>query len=61
MGDSLTIIGFGLTEEGGDNSNVLQETQVNYANTTECANLFASQNEVLPDVMLCAGGEGADA
>lgn len=60
-GDELTIIGFGLTKEAGSNSDVLLEAQVNYVDSEVCANIFEEENEVLPDIMLCAEGSGVDA
>jgi hypothetical protein len=61
QGDPLTIIGFGLTSEGGQNSNELLEAQVSYVDSEDCASIFENENEVIPDVMLCAAGSGVDA
>lgn len=61
VGASLTIIGFGLKDEGGDNSNTLLKGQVTYIDTDDCASIFEDLNEVQPDIMLCAEGSGVDA
>lgn len=60
-GDTLTVIGFGLTEEGGTNSDTLLEGQVNYVDPTICAEILATENEVIDNVMFCAEGQGVDA
>jgi hypothetical protein len=61
VGDPLTIIGFGLTTEDGRNSNELLDAQVDYVDSEDCASIFVGENEVIPDIMLCAAGSGVDA
>ncbi len=60
-GDPLTILGFGLQSEGGENSDTLQKGLVNYVDDDVCAGIFASVNQIQPDIMLCAAGPGVDA
>ena len=60
-GDPLTIIGFGLTTEDGTHSNILLEAVVNYVDSDVCSSVFEGENEIIPDVMLCAEGSGMDA
>ena len=48
----LTVIGFGDTSEGGDQSDTLQKVVVNYVNPDDCANSYGGITE---DLMLCAG------
>ena len=61
VGAPLTIVGFGLTSEGGQNSAVLREGRVNYMDMDECARILEGVNEINPDIMLCAEGSGVDA
>lgn len=61
VGAPLTIVGFGLTSEGGQHSNVLREGRVYNMNTTDCAKIFEGLNEIDPAIMLCAEGSGVDA
>jgi trypsin len=52
-GDSLTVIGFGATSEGGNGSDVLQEVDVPYVSDSDCRGVYGSGFE--SDVMFCAG------
>lgn len=61
VGDSLTIVGFGLTTEDGKNSNKLLKAEVNYFDSEACASIFEGENEIIPEIMLCAEGSGVDA
>ena len=61
VGAPLTIVGFGLTSEDGQNSDVLREGRVNYMDTDECAQIYEGINEIIPDVMFCAEKSGVDA
>lgn len=60
-GDSLTIIGFGLTSEDGSNSNQLLEGRVEYVDSTECVKTFENITQINPSSMICAEGDGVDA
>lgn len=59
-GDTMTIVGFGLTLEGGQNSETLQKGQVNYFPLPTCQEIFSTLNPIVPDLMLCALGSGVD-
>lgn len=55
-GDPLTVMGWGDTTEGGEQSHVLLETQLNYVESSTCEETY----EDLTDNMMCAGAEGKD-
>lgn len=59
MDDDLTIMGFGLTAEGGSGSSVLLDAVVKYVEPTECSQLISEYN--ISDSMLCAMEDGIDA
>lgn len=50
---SVTVIGFGNTEEDGFFSKVLLETDIPVVPFTECSDYFG---ELTEDIMICAGG-----
>lgn len=49
-GDSVTVIGWGTLEEGGDVSSTLQEVEVEVVSQAECSQVYT-----LTENMLCAG------
>ena len=53
-GDTLTVIGFGATSEGGAGSNTLKEVDVDYRSAATCSNVYG--NSVDNEFMFCAGG-----
>lgn len=60
-GQTLTVIGFGTTSEGGSASVTLQEVDVNFIPTDQCNGNDSYRGDVQDDVMLCAGvGGGKD-
>jgi hypothetical protein len=58
--DTLTMMGFGDTIEGGSDSSVLLEAEVKYVDPNDCAEII-SEYPVPADSMLCAMEDGADA
>lgn len=58
--DSLmTVMGFGMTEEDGDESDVLMETQVSLISGKDCSELYHMFN-FQEDTMICALEKGKD-
>ena len=58
-GDTLTVIGFGATSEGGPGSTVLQEVDVDYVDSASCIQTYNSLgfgSDFDQDFMFCAGG-----
>jgi Trypsin len=55
-GDTLTVMGFGSTYEGGSGSFRLQEVEVKHVSQNTCN--FAYLNQVEEDIMFCAGVDG---
>jgi hypothetical protein len=58
--DDLTIMGFGLTAEGGSGSSVLLDAVVKYVEPTECSDLLI-EYDVPSAIMLCAMEDATDA
>jgi hypothetical protein len=52
----LTVIGFGITAEGGSASFNLREVDVNYVPHGQCN--LAYRGQIEEDVMFCAGVSG---
>lgn len=52
-GQDLTVIGLGLTSDGGDLADTLREVNVTTVSDRECNEAFFG--EIIEDVMLCAG------
>ena len=52
-GDLETIVGWGVTEEGGEAPDVLQEANVPITTDAYCANAYDSSFD--PETMVCAG------
>ena len=65
VGDVATVTGWGDTEDGGDDSNVLLEVNVTVVSNKECRNDYKtnSLNLTITDNMICAdvAGGGKDA
>ena len=65
VGDVATVSGWGDTEDGGDDSNVLLEVNVTVVSNKECRNDYKtnSLNLNITDNMICAdvAGGGKDA
>ena len=65
VGDVATVTGWGDTEDGGDDSNVLLEVNVTVVSNKECRNDYKtnSLNLNITDNMICANvaGGGKDA
>ena len=65
VGDVATVTGWGVTEDGGDDSNVLLEVNVTVISNKECRNDYKtnSLNLTITDNMICAdvAGGGKDA
>ena len=65
VGDVATVSGWGDTEDGGDDSNVLLEVNVTVVSNKECRNDYKtnSLNLTITDNMICAdvAGGGKDA
>ena len=64
VGDVATVTGWGDTEDGGDDSNVLLEVNVTVISNKECRNDYKtnSLNLTITDNMICAdvAGGGKD-
>ena len=64
VGDVATVSGWGDTEDGGDDSNVLLEVNVTVVSNKECRNDYKtnSLNLTITDNMICAdvAGGGKD-
>lgn len=52
-GDSVTVIGFGTTEEGGGVSNVLLETELTVVDFETCIDAYGA-GVIFDDIMICA-------
>jgi secreted trypsin-like serine protease len=54
--DPMTVMGWGLTESGGDGSDVLLETTVDYISNEECKEIYADYitAKVVTDGNICA-------
>eukprot|EP00978_Attheya_sp_CCMP212_P025648 scaffold82870_cov48-Attheya_sp.AAC.4 len=65
--DNISVIGFGVKENGGSTSNVLQEAKVLYIPNDECDkkkypyNSDFSYEGLIMDNMMCAADDGKDA
>jgi len=57
-GQGVTVIGFGVTTEDGDVSDVLRKVTVNIVDSNTCRSTYGS--DLFEDVMLCASGDGKD-
>lgn len=57
-GTDLTTMGFGLTSEDGQDSNVLLMVEVPFVTNAQCLDAYG--NEFVPSTMLCAGEGGKD-
>ena len=55
--DELTVFGFGTTQQGGNQPNIIQEVTVDYKPNDRCGNYGLGY---LTDNMLCAGRQGKD-
>ena len=55
--DELVVFGFGTTQQGGNQPNVIQEVTVDYFENDQCGNYGPFD---LTDNMLCAGRQGKD-
>ena len=60
VGDVATVTGWGDTEDGGDDSNVLLEVNVTVVSNKECRNDYKtnSLNLTITDNMICANVAG---
>jgi len=59
-GGDLTVVGWGLLEEGGDASDVLMEVTVPISFQPLCEMQYAQAGVAITGNMLCAGGPGQD-
>ena len=57
MMDELVVFGFGTTQQGGNQPNIIQEVTVDYMSNDNCGNYGLND---LTDNMLCAGRQGKD-
>lgn len=53
-GHPATVTGWGVTQLGGDNSNILQQASMAIIGNTSCRTAYEGSLEILP-TMLCAG------
>jgi len=59
-GQLATVVGWGLLEEQGRGSDILQEVAVPILANDVCADLYHRAGETITDNMLCAGMAGKD-
>ena len=57
-GQSLTVIGYGLTSEGGSPSDKLRDVVIPFVSNADCQSVYGSSFK--SSVMLCAGEGGKD-
>ena len=58
VGEYATVSGWGNVEEGGENSNVLQEVEVKVISDESCKNDYSYKESDITDQMVCANKEG---
>ena len=58
VGEYATVSGWGNVEEGGENSNVLQEVEVKVISDESCKNDYKYRKSAITDQMVCANKEG---